>query len=382
MEENVIDKQENIDNSTANEEVNDEKEVENTSNDTQLNKVVEVTTSNNIPVQEKVEKKSYKKVILILAIVIVFAIVALFVNNSKKQAEIQRVQAERAAVQEYNSYIDYLNLLYSTTLSGAGTAESVCVLTLNVWQDAIYGDSSDETKKYVSGAEDFNEALNRLYADEEIQEQLQDVYDAKEKANKYIMELQTCPSELSKAYDVALETNTAFSALADLALSPEGSYNSFSEAEADKVDDFITAYKTLAVVIPAKTEVPLYDRNAKLVEDQFVFDIYLNQLPDKLPSELDDRLGEFGTFTGTQIICGVEGEITYSSHNGVISFIEWEIENPDEALQTEILEKLREKYGEESIQDDTTYSWSDNLACNLYVTISDEKIDINWMTVI
>lgn len=89
--------------------------------------------------------------------------------------------------------------------------------------------------------------------------------------------MQSSPSELSKAYDAALEAYTTFEALADIALEPTGSYNSYREEEKTKVNEYITAYKTLEAVIPSKKEVPLYNSKGKLVQDEFYFDIYLNK---------------------------------------------------------------------------------------------------------
>lgn len=364
---------------------NDLKSVANETVEDEKNEIVEEnpvqSNENNNLVQKK--GKSTKKIIPICIVgllVLVGAMIA-FINYNKHQEILAQQQAEKEKIEEYNTHIENLNLLYASSLSGASTAESVCVLTCNVWQDAIYGDPSDETQKYVSGATDFNEALQRVYDDEEIQEKLSEVTTAKEESDKYIQNLQSCPEELSKAYDIALQVNTTFNALADLALNPNGSYNTYSQSEKEKVDAFVSTYTMLKAVIPSKKEVPMYDEKGNNVEDQFGFDIYLNQLSDKLPDTVDDSgAAIMGIYKDSATICGHQGEVSYFAYSEVIRAISWEIEAVDDNSVDDIVNKLREKYGEENIQDDTSYSWSDNLACSVLLTITDEKVKINWLS--
>lgn len=340
-------------------------------------------------------KKKTKKIIAGISVLVVLVILSgavIAFNSFKKHQELlarqqavqealAQQQAEKEKIEEYNTHIENLNLLYSSSLSGAGTAESVCVLTCNVWQDAIYGNSSDETQKYVSGTADFNEALQRVYNDQEIKEKLNGIKDDKEKSNKYIQNLQSCPEELNKAYDIALQVNTAFSSLADLALTPTGSYNTYSQSEHEKVDAFITSCTTLRAVIPSKKEVPLYNTNGDRVKDQFAFDIYLNQLSDKLPDTVDDSGASImGIYKDSATICGYEGEVSYFTNNDLVRSISWEVETIDNDSLDKIVRRLRHKYGEENLQDDTSYSWSDNLACNILVQITDKKTKITWLS--
>lgn len=58
---------------------------------------------------------------------------------------------------------------YATEVStGLSDAEAQCNLVVAVWNDAIWGDTTQEdTKKYVAGAKDFDAALDNLYEDEE-----------------------------------------------------------------------------------------------------------------------------------------------------------------------------------------------------------------------
>lgn len=171
-------------------------------------------------------KKPFSKKYLVVAIgivVIIGLIAGVGVKSLNKKKVIEQQNAEVQEIKEYNQYVGYLNSVYSEALAGASEAEDVCVLVVNVWQDAIFDDSSDETSKYVSGVSDFNEALERVYADEDIKEKLSSIKDYEGYLETNFKNLQSVPSELEKAYDAAVQVNTAFKALAQMAESPTGS---------------------------------------------------------------------------------------------------------------------------------------------------------------
>lgn len=319
-------------------------------------------------------------VILLVILLSIIGIITTFYYRNKQKIILEQQKIEQETLKDYNAYIENLNWLYSSLISGANISESVCVLTCNVWHDAIYENPSDETKKYISGVEDFDEALERVYSDEEIQKQLNEINESKEKCDKYIQNLQSCPEELNKAYDIALQANTAFSILADLALNPTGSYNTYSKEESEKVDAFIDAYTTLRAVIPTKKEVPLYDIKGNKINDEFAFDIYLNQMGDKLPETVDDSMASMGYYRDKVIICEREGKVSYNELGGVVSHISWETENSESSLEDEIINKLKEKYGEQNIKKKNSYSWNDDLTCNILVKVTDDKIQISWMS--
>ncbi len=346
------------------------------------------TVGNTNPPEKPKSKKGLIIAGVILLIIVLVGGIAAYLkhkeNVKREEARLQRIaqqEAEKAEIETYNSFINDLNLLYSTSYSGASQAESVCVLVLNVWKDSIFNTPSAETEKYVSGAADFNEAIQRVYADAEIQEQIVSIKGSKDKVNTYIQNLQSCPAELSKAYDIALDLNAAFNALTDLALSPEGSYTSFGTAKNDKTDAYIAAYKTMEAVIPGKKIVPLYDKNGSPITDLFDFDIYLNQSGDKLPNTVDDKLATIGgLYKDVATICGTEGELAYNVMDGLVYHISWEVENPKETLPDAVLKSLREKYGKEDAQKDNSYSWNKDSTCMVLLDLKDDKTRISWLS--
>ena len=324
---------------------------------------------------------------VILVILALITGITLYLKHKEKvereealRQKIAQQEAEKAEIESYNSFITDLNLLYSTSFSGASEAESVCVLVLNVWKDSIFETPSAETEKYVSGAADFNEAIQRVYADAEIQEKVTSIRKTQDKVDTYIQNLQSCPAELSKAYDVALELNAAFNGLTDLALSPEGNYTSFGTAKKDKTDAYIASYKTMEAVIPGKKPVPLYDANGNSIDDMFAFDIYLNQSGDQLPETVDSKLATAGFYRDTATICGTEGDLDYNELNGRIFYISWKTENPNETLTGDILNGLRAKYGKEDSQQDNIYSWNKDSTCMVSLEEEDDEVKVSWLS--
>lgn len=344
-------------------------------NDDSASKDILQSTESKNPDIDNSKKKSRKICFLFFLVIILLICSAIGIYTVNKKVKIQKQQEEIKALEIYNGYIDDLNSIYSETLSGAEKAESVCVLTINVWKDAIYGTTSDETSKYLVGIIDFNDALENVYADSDMQEDLSEIKNIQKDVDTYIRNLQNSPDELSKAYDTALETYAAFTKLANLALSPEGSYNSYRKNEQTIVDDYVASYEMLKAVIPAKKTIPLYNtKNGKEIVDDFYFDIYINQMPDKLPSTVEDKsIPSISVYyTDTTTICGVEGKLYYNGMS-VIDYIKWETDNNTQEFQNNILKKLREKYGQESTSDSNKYSWE-----NLLATINEDGVSISW----
>lgn len=332
--------------------------------------------------------KSKKRIIVgvILGVLILLGIV-IGVSISSRNAKMrEQQQAEIRQIREYNEAVDNLNALYSTSYNGASKAESVCVLTINVWVNSIYNKYDEETNKYTTGTSDFNDAIDNVYKDEDIQKKLGDVKNAQSKISTYIQTLQSCPDELQKCYDAALQVHTSFNALAELALAPSGNITSYRDSEQQKIDDYVTAYNMLGALIPAKKEVPLYDSKGNKMEDEFAFVNYLNQNGDKLPDTVENRsVGGLTYYKGTATICGVEGEVSYNGSGistGMIDFVKWSVENPKKGFDKELLEKLRERYGEERVADEKSYSWSnDETKESLLLNIDDSEITISWYNI-
>lgn len=329
-------------------------------------------------------KKPFSKKYLVFAIgmvVIIGLITGIGIKSLNKKKLIEQQNAEVQELKEYNQYVGYLNSIYSDALAGASKAEDVCVLVVNVWQDAIFDDSSDETSKYVSGTSDFNEALERVYADEDIKEKLSKVTDYEGYLEDSIGKLQSAPPELVKAYDAAVQVNTAFKALAQMAESPTGSYNSYSADEKEKVNAFMSAYSTLEAVIPSKKEVPIYEEG-KQVGDTLSFLIYIDQMTNKLPETATQQLT--GLHQDTATICGNTGTVLYYDINNVIYCAEWRMESCDDTSKQQLINYLTKRYGEAIKSEDQKITWSseNGKTDGLYITMTlgeNDNVKITWI---
>ena len=330
-----------------------------------------------------------KKVGIIAGFVILICIIsctAITYRNSKIQAE---QEAEIEAIQQYNDYIDNFYCLYLQAHQGASTAESVCVLTYNVWHDKIYNDSSDETEKYLKNTSDFNDAVYNVYADTEIKKKLSAIKDTQSSIRQIMQELQSCPDEMNKCYDAAVELSTAFNSLAELALTPTGTLTSYTSSEQSKVDTYLTAEQTLSMLIPSKKDRPYFDDETKEIVEAYSFANCLNQTAEHIPSNITVKdYSLFGTtlLSGATDINGITGTVSFSAMNnsvGVFDYITWKADKPDDATIEKFVEQMTLLYGEEYQPEDPQegqHTWSLNNA-NYYINLScdDEKLNITWM---
>ena len=147
---------------------------------------------------------------------------------------------------------------------------------------------------------------------------------------------------------------------------------------------FLNAYTTSGAVIPAKSTVPIYDSNGDLVTDGISVEIYLDQMPDKLPDTVDNSLATLGYYQDEMTIGDVKGEIFYFTSNGIVNSLLWTTKEVDETSINNVLEELRERYGEESAfdQERNSYSWSEGEESSIWAAIDGEELKINWISLL
>lgn len=344
------------------------------------------------------QKNKQKKIIIgvIIGFIALTGIVAGTITVTRIAKIREQQEAEIAAVNSYNAYIDKYNELYSTLLNGGSEAESVCVLTYNVWNNSIFDRSSEETAKYVAGTSDFNEAIENVYGDEAVIIKLMAVAQAQKKADSLIKELQSSPYELEKCYDAAIDANVMFNSLADLALSPSGNLTSYGEAEGEKVAGFVNAYNTFEALIPEKKEVPDFGNKStktasgKIEEsskkesqkNELSFADYLNKSASELPESVDDKYAQAGAWKETKEIGGLTGEVTYWTEEDLdkIYSILWTAEYKEKDDLQKVLKVLKEKYGDKPNASGDSYQWETDAGG--YVMLKDKgtEMAISWIT--
>lgn len=201
-----------------------------------------------------------KKPILIACIavtcVILIAVAGFLFKKAadEKAAAEAQAAAEQAALEARNEYISNLNSFLWESLSGAADAESVCNLTQSVWHDTIFEEYDSETEQYTktNGVyhDDFNTSLQKLYSSDKIIDAIATIQSNQDTVNQLYVALQNPTEEFQTCYDVVDELFSAYSNLTDLAISPTGSLNTYSESFTDYDTVFLEQYNKLKLLIP------------------------------------------------------------------------------------------------------------------------------------
>lgn len=123
-----------------------------------------------------------------------------------------------------------LHTMWFQMSADAAATEEACNLITSVWHDAIFENTNEaDTKKYVAGASDFDEALGNLFADEEFQKKIENIESGQDAVDKMMDELKDPPEDYKDLYKEAVDLYTDYSEFNELATNPSGSYNSYSE---------------------------------------------------------------------------------------------------------------------------------------------------------
>ena len=89
-----------------------------------------------------------------------------------------------------------------------------------------------------------------LYSDSDTEETVTEIKNDLSSVKELIKKLQDPPAKLEKCYDTVSDLYEAYKTLTDLAVSPSGSYNSFSSQIDKTVSDFTLSYDKLDNQIP------------------------------------------------------------------------------------------------------------------------------------
>lgn len=185
----------------------------------ETSKKISETISEVAPVAADTVKPKKKKNIFIaigVVAVVAIALIAIVViggNASKKE-----------------DYKNNLALAQYSMTSYAAIAEKQCNLISSVWNDAIFENTNNaDTKKYVAGAADFNEALANLFADESFKSNTTNLEEGLGIVKSEMDKLKNPPDEYKEIYNYMLDVYTDFAEFVGLATDPTGSYNSYTE---------------------------------------------------------------------------------------------------------------------------------------------------------
>ncbi len=121
-------------------------------------------------------------------------------------------------------------------VQGAARAEEANNLIHDVWANCILQKEDVSTDKYTrkdsgNGAfyDDFNDALNVLYADEVFIEKVREVYGYQTKAASILRELSDLPKPFIEEYSDFKNCYNLFLKFTNMSVSPEGSLSTFTD---------------------------------------------------------------------------------------------------------------------------------------------------------
>jgi len=190
-------------------------------------------------------KRKKPLVVGVICVLVLLSAIGFFAN-ARHQEE------QRAA------YIANLNELRAQAIRGGAIAEEVCNLTKNVWYNTIHEKKDSVTDKYTRankvGAfhDDFNTSLSALYADDNMATVITGLKASREIVDKIMADLQNPTDEFSACYSIADSLYDAYCGLVDLAISPTGSYNTYSANFGEYDDDLLKYYRKLEMLIPSE----------------------------------------------------------------------------------------------------------------------------------
>lgn len=164
---------------------------------------------------KKKSKKSRKTLALVLLLVVVIAGIFTY-------------QAHQETIY-YNNMVDLAN----TMIDGAQKAENAGNTIVGVWNNAIWQTRNDKTDKYtmVNGrfVDDFNVALDNLFADEEFMQSLSDIQNQQAEATDLMKKMKNPPDKYAEAAAALKECYDNYIKFTGCVIDPRGSLNSFSE---------------------------------------------------------------------------------------------------------------------------------------------------------
>lgn len=213
-------------------------------------------------------KKSTKKVIIAIAIVLALAVIGTItgiqIHNKKLAEQAKLVEQAQLEKEEYEAslvtYQGNLTLASYSMLLGAAKAEECCSLIHDVWYNTIFEVDSKSTNYYtkqvVNGKwyntlynEDFNTSLERLFDDSDFQDKLSTIKENQDEVSKLMKALINPPEEYKEAYETLRKCYDAYLDFTNLALSPSGNLTTYTSKINDADSTFLNCYNALSLYI-------------------------------------------------------------------------------------------------------------------------------------
>lgn len=169
------------------------------------------------------EEKGYNKKRKIIIFASAFLMLCIF-------AIIGIINAQNSSLKSYSSN---MAKVAQTMLDGVAKSENAGNHTKNVWNNAIYKKHDENTDKYTMTngkfVDDFNDALDNLFEDEEFNKTRAEIRDNQNDVIELMKSLKNPPKQYEESYSVLKEYYDNYIKLTNLAINPTGSLKSFSE---------------------------------------------------------------------------------------------------------------------------------------------------------
>jgi hypothetical protein len=164
------------------------------------------------------------------------------------------IQSQREAA-ERSEYIQNLESIRSKMLIGAAFAEGLCNLTSKVWYNSIHEERDSSTDSFTrtsSGKfhDDFNTALVLLASSDDTISKINKIEENQAAVSDLYKELQNPSEEFELCFSAVDSAYSAYFSLTELAVSPTGSYNSYSTDCRESDTEFMEFYEKLNLLIP------------------------------------------------------------------------------------------------------------------------------------
>lgn len=183
---------------------------------------------------------------------------ALAAEEARQQAEAEearkKAEAEEKRIKaELEQYYDNMASACELMGDGAIASEEVCSLVMSVWKNAIWEQRDEISDQFtiVDGkfVDDFNDALDNLYADEGFQAATYAIYLNQLQVIDLMKKLKNPPDKYKEAYEAVYALFESYIDLTGMATSPSGSYNSYSEDCVKTDTEFATLSKKASIYL-------------------------------------------------------------------------------------------------------------------------------------
>lgn len=173
----------------------------------------------NSTIEKKKQKKKHKGIIISVVVIALIAVCVFGFSILQKAKET-----------EYYSNMEYVSY---TMLDGAAKAENAGNLIKSVWYNVIYEERDTETDKYTMKngkfVDDFNDALSKLFADENFVNSISEIELNQSEVTGLMKKLKNPPKKYEEAYAVLKTYYDNYIKMTKSVISPTGSLQTFSE---------------------------------------------------------------------------------------------------------------------------------------------------------